>query len=75
MSEREITPTDPECERSLGRVTLWLDPVDLEWLGNHCCCAEDASEAERERCRRIRFRARAALHKMGLSSEPLHDET
>jgi hypothetical protein len=63
----EIDPTDPAREQELGRVALWLDPEDLRWLGTHCDCPSDASDEQRDRCARIRFRASAALHKAGLS--------
>ena len=66
---REIVPTDPERERSLGRVALWLDPEDLRWLAKHCCCPDDASQEQRDRCLRLRFRAGAALHKAGLPQD------
>ena len=56
-------PTDPEREADLGRIALWLDEADLSWLSHHCSCAEDADDATRDRCGRIRFRASAALHK------------
>ncbi|QWP75344.1 hypothetical protein J5226_17190 [Lysobacter sp. K5869] len=56
-----------ERERERGRVALWLDPSDLDWLSRRCDCAEDASEEQRERCARVRFRARAALRKVGLT--------
>jgi hypothetical protein len=71
--EREVAPTDPEREASLGRVALWLDAEDLRWLARHCCCAPDASENQRQRCARLRFRASAALHKAGLEQEPGSD--
>ena len=60
------TDTDPDEEAKKGRVALWLDPADLDWLSKTCRCAPDADEAEIERCGRIRFRASAALHKAGL---------
>ena len=66
---REIEPTDPQREATLGRVTLWLDPDDLRWLSRHCCCPADASEEQPQRCGRLRFRAMAALHKAGLVDE------
>jgi hypothetical protein len=66
---REIAPTDPEREITLGRVALWLDPEDLRWLSKHCCCPPDANEEQRQRCLRLRFRAGAALHKAGLSED------
>jgi hypothetical protein len=59
-------PTDQLDEAARGRIALWLDPADLEWLSVTCRCRETADEAEIERCARIRFRARAALHKAGL---------
>ncbi len=61
-----VSPTDPKEEAAKGRVGLWLDPADLEWLAQTCRCADDASAEETERCARIRFRASAALHKAGL---------
>ena len=68
MSERPIDPTDAEREAKLGRVALWLDPADLEWLSRHCCCPDDASTEQMEWCGRLRFRAHAALHKVGLTA-------
>jgi hypothetical protein len=67
--EREIVPTDPDREKALGRVALWLAPDDLRWLSRHCCCPPDASEEQKSRCMRLRFRAGAALHKAGLLDE------
>lgn len=66
---REVRPTEPEREAEKGRVALWLDPEDLRWLARHCCCAADASEEQRQRCLRLRFRASAALHKAGFSQD------
>jgi hypothetical protein len=43
----------------MGRISLWLDPEDLRWLAARCCCGDDATEVERERCARLRFRASA----------------
>ncbi|GAA3120436.1 hypothetical protein [Streptomyces echinatus] len=59
--------TDPSEEAAEGRVPLWLDPDDLRWLSGHCCCPADASDEEKDRCGRLRFRAGAALHKHGHS--------
>ena len=67
--ERPITPTDTEREATLGRVPLWLDPADLRWLARHCCCPADATEEQRQRCGRLRFRALAALHKAGVPQD------
>ncbi|WP_043261108.1 hypothetical protein [Streptomyces sp. e14] len=62
-----MSETDPSAEAAKGRVPLWLDPEDLRWLSRHCCCPVDASEEEKDRCGRVRFRAGAALHKDGQS--------
>ncbi|MFF8430537.1 transposase [Streptomyces sp. NPDC016566] len=56
-------PTDPQAEAAQGRIAPWLDPEDLRWLAQHCRCAEDATDEDKDRCGRIRFRARTALHK------------
>jgi hypothetical protein len=58
-------PTNPQAEAGHGRIALWLDPEDLRWLAEHCCCAEDAPHEATDRCLRLRFRAGAALHKSG----------
>lgn len=63
----QATPTNDDMERERGRVALRMDPPDLEWLSRRCDCPEDASEEQRERCARVRFRARTALHKAGLT--------
>lgn len=67
--EREPSPTDPEREKALGRIALWLDPDDLRWLMRHCCCPPDATDEQKTRCMRLRFRAGAALHKAGVAQE------
>ncbi|AZM45160.1 hypothetical protein DMB38_04325 [Streptomyces sp. WAC 06738] len=56
-------PTDPQAEAARGRLPLWLDPQDLSWLARHCCCGDGATDEDRDRCGRLRFRASAALHK------------
>jgi hypothetical protein len=58
-------PTDPEREAHLGRVALWLSREDLGWLASRCACTDTTPNEERDQCGRIRFRARAALHKAG----------
>jgi hypothetical protein len=59
-------PTDVANELEKGRVALWLDPADVEWLSTRCDCPPNASQEQTDRCARVRFRARAALHKAGL---------
>jgi hypothetical protein len=68
--ERTREPTDFQAEEAKGRLALWLDPLDIQWLAGHCCCPPDAPEAVTERCARIRFRAHAALHKAGIKGHP-----
>jgi hypothetical protein len=68
---------DEQRERELGRIALWLDPDDLEWLATRadwCSCTDDTPQEERERCGRIRFRASAAAHKSGLFNKPIRGE-
>ena len=69
MPQEPPTPTDSSREAAMGRVALWLDPEDLRLLAARCYCGDDATELERERCARVRFRASAALHKAEVSSE------
>ena len=57
--------SDPEREAGLGRIALWLNPEDLQWLASQCACIDTTPDDERDRCARIRFRASAALHKAG----------
>ena len=69
IMSRPVQPTDESAEQTKGRVALWLDPEDLRWLSQHCCCSPDAEKTLTERCARVRFRANAALHKAGLKSD------
>ncbi|MDH6136629.1 hypothetical protein P3T37_006060 [Kitasatospora sp. MAA4] len=39
--------------------------AESTWLARHCCCPVDATEDEKDRCGRIRFRSSVALHKHG----------
>ncbi len=66
---KPIKPSNPEEEEKKGRVAVWLEPQDIEWLSGHCCCTKDAAKDVTDRCLRIRFRASAALHKAGLKKD------
>lgn len=66
---KKIKPTSPSEEKSKGRINLWLDPKDIQWLSVHCCCSDNATEEEKARCARIRFRASAAIHKADLAEQ------
>jgi hypothetical protein len=74
MTQRPIHPTDPDEEMSKGRIALWLDPGDIEYLAKHFRCWGGADEEERERCSRICFRANAALHKAGQRKNATDEE-
>jgi hypothetical protein len=73
--ERAVTPMDADREQAKGRIALWLDPEDLRWLSQHYCCSVDAPSEITSRCARLRFRARAALHKTGLADSGMVPET
>ncbi len=60
---KEVKLTNIEQEIAKDRIIFSLDREDIEWLSKHCCCPENATEEEKERCSRIRFRASSALHK------------
>jgi hypothetical protein len=66
---QEPSPTDPSREADMGRIALWLDPDDLRWLAARCRCGDEATDLERERCARVRFRAHAALDKSTTGSD------
>ena len=66
---QEPSPTDPSREADTGRIALWLDPDDLRWLAARCRCGDEATDLERERCARVRFRAHAALDKSTTGSD------
>jgi hypothetical protein len=66
--------TDEDAERARGRLALWLEVSDLEWLSQRCDCTVDTSEVQRDRCARGRFRARAALHTAGLAGADSSEE-
>jgi len=70
--ESEPEPTDPEREKELGRLALWLDPDDLRWLAVRCDCPPDASDEQNERCARVRFgRARRSTRRVWAGSTRL----
>jgi len=69
MPQEPPSPTDPSREADMGRIALWLDPDDLRWLAARCRCDDEATDMERERCARIRFRAHTALHKATTDSD------
>jgi hypothetical protein len=59
-------PTDPDRERALGRIPVWL-PVDLvRWLVDHDLCGHSPEGHHEAECVHIRFRADSALHHEGL---------
>ncbi|MEV6616264.1 hypothetical protein AB0N31_20845 [Streptomyces sp. NPDC051051] len=73
-SRRPRRPSSRSCrpparrtqdETTAGRTVLRLDPDGLCRPAAHCR-AEDAPAEVEERCPRLRFRARSALHKSKL---------
>ncbi|WP_147336789.1 hypothetical protein [Pseudomonas abyssi] len=63
--------TDPEEEKSRGRIALWLDPSDIAFLANEWRKIPDnAPESVKEAWARVAFRASTALHKAGVSYSP-----
>lgn len=63
---KDITPTDPERELSLGRIPLWLDPEEVRWIADRDICGLGATGQHTPECGRIRWKAESALHKAGL---------
>ena len=61
-------PTNPVDEYAADRVPVFFDRADLTYLSQHCCCGNDADDATRERCGRIRFRCMAAAHALYASA-------
>ena len=57
------TFTIPSDESDAGRIAVYLDPDDIRWLSARCECDDTATDDDRERCARIRFRSSTALHK------------
>jgi hypothetical protein len=76
---RGAYPTDPERERALGRIPVWLDVNEVRWLADGCCCGRDSDVSDPTphtwECRVIRFRTNAALHKEGLKGSPGDEPT
>jgi hypothetical protein len=56
-------PTIPVDEFAAGRIAVYLDHADVQFLAGHCACNEATPQEERERCQRIRFRSHTAIHK------------
>jgi len=74
VSERAVNATEPAQEIEKGRVALWLDPADLDWLSRRCLCTDATPAAEKDQCGRVRFRANAALHKAGFKRSQAEEE-
>lgn len=63
--------TDPERERSKGRIPVWLDVEHVRHLLQLDFCESRAEgEAHDLRCKYLHFRLQTALHKEGLRDEP-----
>ena len=60
---KKPTFTIPSDESDAGRIAVFLDPSDIQWLSARCECDDTATDDDRERCVQIRFRSSTALHK------------
>jgi Elongation factor Tu C-terminal domain len=60
---KKPTFTIPSDESDAGRIAVYLDPDDIQWLSARCECNDKTTDDNRERCARIRFRSSTALHK------------
>jgi hypothetical protein len=67
----DVSPTDPDYENAEGRMAVWLDPEDVEWLASRCLCGPDRLPSGNHdlRCTYIRHRLTTALHKAGLKEK------
>ncbi len=66
-----MKPTDSDEEMNQGRIALWLNPEDIEFLSNEWRkIPTEAPASVLETWQRIAFRASTALHKNGLIVEP-----
>jgi len=64
-----LNTTNEQVEKEKGRLALWLDPEDLEFLKNEWRkIPENAPDQVKERWSRIAFRASSALHKAGVKA-------
>ena len=63
-----VTPTDPKREEALGRIALWLDPADVQWIADNDICGLGPKGRHTPQCGRIRWKAESALHKAGLKN-------
>lgn len=71
---RAPEPTDPEKERALGRIPIWLDPADAALLSEVARVRwgeipDSAPEDVRAQWARIVFRLSAARHKGVVTSD------
>lgn len=67
-----MDPTDLDDEIARGRIALWLSPEQIAFIANEwrkIPC--DAPQAVRQCWNDIAFRAMTALHKAGVTYEPL----
>jgi hypothetical protein len=68
---RDPDGTDASAERSVGRLSLWLEPRDIAFIADEWRkVSQSESEEVRSSWSRIAFRAMSALHKAGINYEP-----
>jgi hypothetical protein len=52
----DVTPTDPQREEALGRIPLWLDPADVQWIAYRAICGLGPTGRHTPECGRIRWK-------------------
>jgi hypothetical protein len=67
-----MDPTDPDDEIAKGRIALWLSPEQIAFIANEWRKIPNDAPPEVSECwSDIAFRSMAALHKAGVTYEPL----
>ncbi|MEK7883888.1 hypothetical protein [Methyloversatilis sp. NSM2] len=67
-----MVPTDPDDEIAKGRIALWLSPEQIAFIANEWRkIPGDAPQAVKQCWSDIAFRAMTALHRAGITFEPV----
>ena len=72
-SIRNETGTNSKKEKGSGKIALWLEPTDIEFISNEWRkIPEEIDESDREKWSRVAFRCMTALHKANIAYEAKH---
>jgi len=72
---RDEGATDADSEVASGRLSLWLSPSQIAFLANEWrSLPKEITANRKEQWSQIAFRAIAALHKAGISYNPVWSE-